>query len=115
MVRPEDKRKIADRLPPRTRRNRAFPGPILPSKAKRELTEIRQHLKLSHDVLRHTFISCHVGAFKSFADAVIEAGNSEKVIRESYLNTSTFSQAKQFWKIEPPINQAGSAIQVQQI
>jgi hypothetical protein len=78
-----------------------FPGPIFPTKAKRELTEIRQHLKLSHDVLRHTFISCHVGAFKSFADAAIEAGNSEKVIRESYLNTSTFAQAKQFWKIEP--------------
>ena len=31
----------------------------------------------------------------------IEAGNSEKVIRESYLNTSAFSAAKQFWKLEP--------------
>jgi integrase len=83
---------------------RAYPGPILPSKAKREQTAIRQHLKLSHDVLRHTFISCHVGAFNSFADAAIEAGNSEKVIRESYLNTSTFSAARQFWKLEPPVN-----------
>jgi hypothetical protein len=80
---------------------RAFPGPILPTNAKREITEIRKHFKLSHDVLRHTFISCHVGAFKSFADAAIEAGNSEKVIRESYLNTSSFGAAKQFWKLEP--------------
>jgi hypothetical protein len=80
---------------------RAFPGPILSSKGKRELTEIRQHLRLSHDVLRHTFISCHIGAFKSFADAALEAGNSEKVIRESYLNTSTFAAAKEFWKLEP--------------
>jgi Phage integrase, N-terminal SAM-like domain len=78
-----------------------FPGPILPSKAKRDITAIRQKFKLSHDVLRHTFISCHVGAFKSFADAAIEAGNSETVIRTSYLNTSTFAAAKEFWKIEP--------------
>lgn len=78
-----------------------FPGPILPTKAKRDITSIRQKFKLSHDVLRHTFISCHVGAFKSFADAAIEAGNSETVIRTSYLNTSTFTAAKQFWKIEP--------------
>jgi hypothetical protein len=38
----------------------------------------------------------------------IEAGNSEKVIRESYLNTSTFSAAKQFWKLEPQATWGGA-------
>jgi hypothetical protein len=62
-----------------------FPGPILPSKAKRDITAIRQKFKLSHDVLRHTFISCYVGAFKSFADAAIEA----QVIRKPLSGPAT--------------------------
>jgi hypothetical protein len=67
------------------------------------LKQIRKQLKLSHDVLRHTFISKHIGAFKSFADAAIESGNSEKIIRDHYLNTSSLRDAKQFWKIEPKL------------
>lgn len=76
-----------------------FPSDILPVNADRELKTIRKTFKLSHDVLRHTFISKHIGAFKSFADAAIESGNSEKIIRDHYLNTSSLSDAKQFWKI----------------
>jgi hypothetical protein len=78
-----------------------FQGPILPVNADRELKAIRKKFALSHDVLRHTFISKHIGAFKSFADAAIESGNSEKIIRDHYLNTSSLSDAKQFWKIQP--------------
>jgi hypothetical protein len=78
-----------------------FSGEIFPNNANSELKEIRKTFKLSHDVLRHTFISKHIGAFKSFADAAIESGNSEKIIRDHYLNTSSLSDAKQFWRIEP--------------
>jgi hypothetical protein len=78
-----------------------FPGDILPVNAGRELRVIRKQFKLSHDICRHTFISKHIGAFKSFADAAIESGNSEKIIRDHYLNTSSLSDAKQFWRIEP--------------
>jgi hypothetical protein len=78
-----------------------YPGEILPAKSERELTAIRKKFALSHDVLRHTFISMHIGAFKSFADAAIESGNSEKIIRDHYLNTNSLSDAKQFWRIEP--------------
>ncbi len=78
-----------------------FQGEILPANASHELKHIRKQLKLSHDVLRHTFISKHIGAFKSFADAAIESGNSEKIIRDHYLNTSSLGDAKQFWKIQP--------------
>jgi hypothetical protein len=45
----------------------------------------------------------HIGAFKSFADAAIESGNSESIIRDHYLNTSSLASAKQFWKIEPNV------------
>jgi site-specific recombinase XerD len=78
-----------------------FPGDIIPVNADRDLKAVRKKFKLSHDVCRHTFISMHIGAFKSFADAAIESGNSEAIIRDHYLNTSSLSAAKQFWKIEP--------------
>jgi hypothetical protein len=81
-----------------------FPGEIIPVNSDRELKAVRKKFALSHDVCRHTFISMHVGAFKSFADAAIESGNSEKIIRDHYLNTSAANEAKAFWKIEPPPN-----------
>jgi hypothetical protein len=83
-----------------------FPGEIIPVNSDRELKAVRKKFALSHDVCRHTFISMHVGAFKSFADAAIESGNSEKIIRDHYLNTSAADEAKAFWKIEPPANGA---------
>jgi hypothetical protein len=78
-----------------------FPGEILPANSDRELKTIRKEFELSHDVCRHTFISMHVGAFKSFADAAIESGNSEKIIRDHYFNTSATPEAKAFWQISP--------------
>jgi hypothetical protein len=77
-------------------------GEIFPINCDRELKTVRKQFGLSHDVLRHTFISMHVGAFKSFADAALESGNSEKIIRDHYLNTSSFQEAQAFWDITPP-------------
>jgi site-specific recombinase XerD len=78
-----------------------FPGEILPVNSDRELKSVRKKFALSHDILRRTFISMQIGAFKSFADAALESGNSEKIIRDHYLNTSTSNEAKSFWKIYP--------------
>jgi hypothetical protein len=78
-----------------------FQGDIFPANANRELKNIRKQLKLSHDVLRHTFISNHIAMFGSFADCALESGNSEKIIRDHYLNVISKPQAKAFWKIEP--------------
>jgi integrase len=80
---------------------RRFPGDILPVNSGRELRAIRKEFKLSHDVLRHTFCSAHVMAFRSFAETAMESGNSEQIIRTHYLNAIPKSQAKAFWKIEP--------------
>ncbi|OAM91190.1 hypothetical protein AW736_04395 [Termitidicoccus mucosus] len=80
--------------------------PIIPSKDKMKnvagkITHIRRQFKLGHDVLRHTFISMHVGKFRSMGDAALQAGNSEKIIRRHYLNVTTPQEADAFFKIMP--------------
>ena len=78
-----------------------FGGDLLPVNHDRELKHIRGWFELSRDVLRHTFVSMHIGAFKSFADTALESGNSEKIIRDHYLNTSSLADAQGFWQIAP--------------
>jgi integrase len=78
-----------------------FGGGLLPINHDRDLAHVRQKFELGPDVLRHTFISMHIAAFKSFADTALESGNSEAVIRSNYLNTSAFPEAKAFWEIVP--------------
>jgi integrase len=78
-----------------------FGGDVLPVNHDRDIKHIRRKFALSHDILRHTFISMSIGAFKSFADAAIESGNSEKIIRDHYLNTSSLADAEAFWQIVP--------------
>jgi hypothetical protein len=80
----------------------AYNGAILPINSDREIKTLRKQFGLSHDILRHTFISAHVKAFGSFADAAIESGNSERIIRDHYYNAMTEKEAKAFWNIRPP-------------
>ena len=76
--------------------------PIIPKRRFRDLwVEVRKHFKLPHDVLRHTFISMTVGAFRSIGDAALQAGNSEQVIRKHYLDLKSVAEADEFWKIIP--------------
>ena len=76
--------------------------------AERVLRDIRVRFELGHDVLRHTFISMTVGAFRSVGDAALQAGNSESVIRKHYLDLIAPDEADQFWQIlplvEPPLS-----------
>jgi hypothetical protein len=78
-----------------------FGGDLLPVNHDRDIKHIRQKFGLSRDVLRHTFVSMHIGAFGSFANTAIESGNSEKIIRDHYLNTSSLADAQSFWQIVP--------------
>jgi hypothetical protein len=79
-----------------------FPGDILPKGFEREVKDIREKFGLSKDVLRHTFFSMHVAAFKSVGEAALEGGNTEAVIKKHYLNLSSYTEGAQFWKIMPP-------------
>ena len=74
---------------------------IPPKNVDRILREVRQKFALGHDVLRHTYISMTVGAFRSIGDAALQAGNSEAVIRKHYLDLKSTEEAEQFWKIVP--------------
>ena len=62
---------------------------------------MRAKRKLTHDVMRHTFISLNVGAFRSVGDASLQAGNSEAVIRKHYLDLKSVEEADAFWGILP--------------
>ncbi len=64
---------------------------------------VRRRFGLSHDVLRHTFVSMHVAKFKSLGATALEAGNSEAIIRRHYLNLVGEVEAADFWGIAPLI------------
>ena len=56
---------------------------------------------LTHDVLRHTFISMFVGKFRSMGEAALQAGNSESIIRKHYLDLKSTAEAEAFFSIMP--------------
>ncbi len=76
--------------------------PIIPTRRFRDMwVHVRKERKLSHNVLRHTYISMTVGSFRSVGDAALQAGNSESVIRKYYLDLVTKEEADHFWQIVP--------------
>jgi integrase len=75
--------------------------PIIPSRLEHHRRKFRAEHKLPHNVLRHTFISMTVAAFKSVGDAALQAGNSESIIRKHYLDLKTEAEADDFWRITP--------------
>ncbi len=64
---------------------------------------------LSHDVLRHTFISMFVAKFRSLGEAALQAGNSEAIIRKHYLDLKTKQEADEFFAIMPKLKSPPSA------
>ncbi len=76
--------------------------PIIPTRRFRDMwVHVRKERKLSHNVLRHTYISMTVGSFRSVGDAALQAGNSESVIRKYYLDLVSTEEADRFWQIVP--------------
>lgn len=83
---------------------RAYPldrFPIIPVNATNLRRRVFDRLGLTHDVLRHTFISMHVAKFRSMGEAALKAGNSEAIIRKHYLDLKTKEEAEAFWSILP--------------
>jgi integrase len=87
---------------------RAYPlerFPIWPRGFRRLRLEFREKFNLSHDILRHTFISMFVGKFRSLGEAALQAGNSESIIRKHYLNLKSPEEAEAFFGILPQKNE----------
>jgi integrase len=68
---------------------------------------------LTHDVMRHTFISMFVAKFRSLGEAALQAGNSESIIRKHYLDLKTSAEAEAFFSILPkPTNESAAPFAV---
>jgi integrase len=83
---------------------RAYPlnrFPIVPAGFQRDRAAIAKAFGLSHDIMRHTFISMHVAKFRSMGEAALQAGNSESIIRKHYLDMKTPAEAETFFGIMP--------------
>jgi len=83
---------------------RAYPlkkYPIIVGNFKKRREKFAEKLGLTHDVLRHTFISMFVAKFRSIGEAAIQAGNSEAIIRKHYLDLKTAAEAEEFFSILP--------------
>ncbi len=83
---------------------RAYPlekFPIITGNFKKRREKFVKEFGLTHDVLRHTFISMFVAKFRSIGEAAIQAGNSESIIRKHYLDLKTIKEAEEFYGIMP--------------
>lgn len=83
---------------------RAYPldqFPIMPRGFRRLRLKLRKQFTLSHDILRHTFISMFVGKFRSLGEAALQAGNSESIIRKHYLDLKSRAETEEFFAIVP--------------
>jgi integrase len=75
--------------------------PIIPKNAVKMRRKVFQAFGLTHDVLRHTFISMFVAKYRSMGEAALQAGNSESIIRKHYLDLKSPTEAEQFFGIMP--------------
>ncbi|MDA7540838.1 hypothetical protein N8649_01835, partial [bacterium] len=79
----------------------AFPFPIKPPNLKRKRDKVWKHFSITHDELRHSFISYHVADGRSKGDTALQAGNSESVINKHYFNLFTEEEGADFFSIFP--------------
>ena len=75
--------------------------PIIPANLQHIREKVAVEFPLTHDVMRHTFISMFVGKFRSMGEAALQAGNSEGIIRRHYLDLKSPEEAEQFFGIWP--------------
>jgi integrase len=75
--------------------------PIIPTNLQHIREKAVAKFNLSHDVMRHTFISMHVAKYRSIGEAALQAGNSESIIRKHYLDLKSTAEAEQFFSIMP--------------
>jgi len=83
---------------------RAYPlaeNPIIVPNLQKLRARIAKRFGLTHDVMRHTFISMHVAKFRSLGEAALQAGNSEAIIKKHYLDLKSAAEAEQFFGIQP--------------
>jgi integrase len=84
---------------------------IVPPSFQHPRAKIARDFGLSHDIMRHTFISMHVAKYRSMGEAALQAGNSESIIRKHYLDLKTPAEAAEFFSIMPAGQAAAATAQ----
>ena len=84
--------------------------PIIPVNFKMLQWKIRTHFALKRDETRHSFISYFVALNRSVGDAALQAGNSESMVRQHYLNLHTQEEGKEFFSISPDLKARRASI-----
>ncbi len=85
---------------------------IIPANLQHIREKAVEKFGLSHDVMRHTFISMFVAKFRSIGEAALQAGNSESIIRKHYLDLKEAAEAEQFWGIMPKKGEGNAEVSV---
>jgi len=83
---------------------RAYPlkrFPIIPANLQHVREKVVEKFNLTHDIMRHSFISFFVAKYRSLGEAALQAGNSESIIRKHYLDLKTVEEAERFFGIMP--------------
>ena len=83
---------------------RAYPlkgFPIISANLQHVREKVVEKFNLTHDVMRHSYISMFVAKFRSIGEAALQAGNSESIIRKHYLDLKSPAEAEQFFGILP--------------
>ncbi len=91
---------------------RAYPlekFPIVVADFQNLRAKFSKRFNLTHDVLRHTFISMFVAKYRSMGEAALQAGNSENIIRKHYLDLKSAPEAEEFFNILPKRAEASEA------
>ena len=86
--------------------------PIVLGNFKKRRDRFAKKFNLTHDVLRHTFISMFVAKFRSLGEAALQAGNSESIIRKHYLDLKSTAEADEFFGIMPKRRAAVESVPV---
>jgi hypothetical protein len=80
----------------------AYEGkPIIPVNFSNNYTKARKPFDLQQDEARHSFISYHIALHRSIGDTAMQAGNSEKMVHDHYLNLYTKDDGAEFFAIKP--------------
>jgi integrase len=75
--------------------------PIVIPALQKHRAKVAKQFGLSHDVMRHTFISFFIAKLRSMGEAALQAGNSESIIRRHYLDLKCAAEAEEFFNILP--------------
>jgi len=83
--------------------HRAAGGRICNTKTSARVTALAKAIGLEwpHDVLRDSFISYRTAVTQNLSQVALEAGNSETIIRHSYLELRTTDEGKAWFAVRP--------------